>query len=132
MAKFAIKRVAMLPTSSFGVFLDDGVPFAVTVERPWLNNQRSISCIPADTYLCKRVRSPKFGNTFEITGVPNRSAILFHKGNLSDDSHGCVITGEQFEPLNGKDGIVASAHGFEEFLRRTEGLDEFWLDVVEV
>lgn len=131
MTRFQLKRVAMLPTNTFGVLLDNGVPFAVTLERPWLNNERGKSCIPAGTYACKRVDSPKFGNTFEVTGVTGRSAILFHKGNLSNDTHGCILVGEQFEPLNGENAIIASKHGFDEFLRRTEGLAEFTLDVLE-
>lgn len=128
---FDLRRIALTPTATFGVLVDDvdAAPFALTLERAWRNNLRGESCIPDGVYLCKRVQSPKFGDTFEITGVPGRAAILLHKGNLFMDSHGCVLVGEQFEPLNGQPGIAASRHGFEEFLRRTAGLAEFTLQV---
>lgn len=101
---------------TFGVFKNEqDVPFALTLEREWRNNEPSISCIPAGEYLCKRVKSPKFGDTFEVTEVQGRSHILFHKGNLETDSHGCILVGEQFEPIEGNPGIAASAKGFQEF-----------------
>jgi hypothetical protein len=135
--RLKIIRVSLKHNATFGVFLrNDGVPFAVTLERPWMFNKPSVgdvpgSCIPAGTYLCKRVNSPKFGDTFEVTGVTGRSAILFHKGNINDDTRGCILVGEQFEPVKGKDGIVASAKGFEEFKTLTAGLNEFELEIVE-
>src|SRR5438105_1529429 len=113
----------------FGIFLDGQVPFAVTVERPWLNNQNSISCIPFGTYICKRVVSPKFGITFEVTNVPSRSEILIHKGNVDLDSHGCIVVGEYFGTLNNTNAVIASGPAFNEFLRRTTGLDEFQLTI---
>ncbi len=117
---------------TFGVLLDGRTPFCLTVERPWLDNRKGESCIPAGTYLCKRVKSPKFGNTFEVTNVPSRSAILIHKGNIMDDSHGCIIVGEQYESKEGKVAVLASGKAFEEFLGRTKDADEFELEIKEV
>jgi hypothetical protein len=128
--KLIIKRIATGDNGTFGVVMYNDIPFALTLERQWLNNQRGISCIPAGKYICKRVNSPKFGNTFEITNVPDRSSILFHKGNLDDDSHGCVLVGEQFEPINGSPGIVASAHGYNEFMLITSNINQFELDIL--
>lgn len=125
-------RVAYLDKVTFGVLLFDRVPFCVTLERPWLGNQRNVSCIPVGSYLCKRVNSPKFGETFEVVSVPNRSAILFHKGNLSEDTHGCIIVGEQFEPMTGMLAIQASGKAMSEFLILTSGLNSFSLNIKEV
>ena len=47
-----------------------------TLEEEDQGNRRNVSSIPAGTYIVKRVDSPRFGDTFEITGVPNRSHIL--------------------------------------------------------
>lgn len=127
-----LKRIARTEDATFGVLLDDSIPFALSLERAWLNNEVGKSCIPVGTYVCKRVQSPKFGNTFEVTKVPGRSAILFHKGNIHDDSHGCILVGEQFNPVLGENGITASAEGFAEFLRRMAGLAEFLLRIEEV
>jgi len=127
-----LKRVALTLFGVFGVLLDaKGVPFALTLERPWLNNAVGSSCIPAGEYVCKRVNSPKFGSTFEVVNVPGRTEILLHKGNLMEDSHGCILIGEQFEPLNGQPGVLASAHGFSEFLKLTAEVNEFELSVKE-
>ncbi len=114
---------------TFGVILDGDIPFCVTIERPWLNNQKEVSCYPDGDYTCKRVESPKFGDTFEITNIPNRTLCLFHKGNIMDDTHGCTVLGEQFEPVMGKNGVVSSGKAFEEFLQRTQGINEFLLRV---
>ena len=41
-----LKRIALTERGTFGVLLDNGVPFAVTLEREWMNNEPSVSCIP--------------------------------------------------------------------------------------
>ena len=117
---------------TFGVLLTGDLPFALTLERKWLDNQSNISCIPLGKYMCKRVNSPHFGDTFEITDVPNRSHKLFHKGNLDDDSHGCIIIGEQYEPVLGSYGLKASGEGFKEFMQRLSGDNTFDLLIKEV
>jgi len=127
---FKLIRVSTIESGTFGVLLDEDLPFCLTIERPWVNNEKNVSCIPAGRYVCRRVNSPKFGNTFEVTGVPGRSAILFHKGNIMDDSHGCIIVGEQFELLNGKPAVLASGKAFDEFLGRLNASDEFDLEII--
>ena len=135
MRTFILYRLPQNKDGTFGVLLDgmiEKTPFCLTVEREWLDNQKGISCIPTGEYICKRVNSPKFGNTFEVTNVPNRTAILFHKGNLSEDSHGCIILGEQFESYKGKAAVLSSQKAFDEFLWRTEKLNKFTLEIKEV
>ena len=115
---------------TYGVLLrDDGIPFALTLERPWLSNMKGRSCIPEGRYIATRYTSPKFGETFWIQDVPGRSEILFHKGNLMDDSHGCILVGEVFGVLKGQDGILASADGFREFMKLNEGKNEIVITI---
>ena len=112
-----------LDTGIFGVLKDENVPFCVTVE----NNDY---VFPEDDYLCKRVNSPKFGNTFEITGIENRSHILFHWGKEEEDSLGCVILGETYTVVNNKEMVGFSKdYAFREFIERTTGIAEFLLRV---
>ena len=125
-------RVSKAQTGTYGVLLQGAIPFAVTLERPWLDNQVGVSCIPSGTYTCKRVHSPKFGTTFEVCDVPGRSEILFHKGNIDDDSHGCILVGESFNQVLGKPGITSSAQGFAEFVQITLMTESFPLEIVEV
>lgn len=94
-----------------------------TLEPPWLDNVRSISCIPSGTYLCKTVKSPKFGNVYEVTSVPGRSHILFHTGNWAgdrskgkdSDSYGCILLGSRQGLISGQMGIASSRKSVNEF-----------------
>lgn len=124
-------RIAQSATATYGVLIQEGIPFALTLERPWLFNRKSESCIPVGTYKTIRVQSPKHGNTFQVQNVTDRSGINFHKGNLEEDTEGCVLVGEQFEPVNGKPGIVASTAGFAQFLELLKDLNEFTLEITD-
>lgn len=124
MRKFCLLRVANIESGIFGVLMDSGVPFCVTVE----NNDY---VFPVGSYLCKRVNSPKFGNTFEVMDVPNRSNILFHWGNLESDSHGCILIAKEFGELYDSTAILGSKRCFAEFLVRTANVNDFELVVDE-
>lgn len=129
-------RLVSNQKGTFGVLLAeiDGVelPFALTLERPWAGNARGVSCIPDGDYTCRRVQSPKFGNTFEVTNVVGRSEILLHTGNIDEDSHGCIIIGDAFDPVLGSYGVVSSKHAFAELLDLTSDVDTFDLSIVWV
>jgi len=127
-----LKRVADTIHDTAGVLAVEGnFPFALTMERQGKNNTPSVSCIPAGTYTCRRVVSHHFGNTFEVTDVEGRSHILFHKGNIQDDSHGCIIIGEQFERLAGKPAVLSSKHGYNQFMEVVASVDSFILKIRE-
>lgn len=118
-----LKRIASRDDGTFGVLLADGAPFAVTLERPWRDNRRGESCIPAGDYLCTRVNSPKFGMTWMVRDVPGRSEILFHAGNIFHDSHGCILVAERFVVWqDGSAAISDSRVGMAEFLAITRDL----------
>jgi len=138
--KIELIRVAHTEDGTFGVLKADGIPFAVTVERKWAENQRGLSCIPSGVYHAVRCRdsaeyghtdSPKFGDTFVIEDVTGRSNILIHKGNIDDDTHGCVIIGEEFGLLNGKPAVLSSSKGFANLKALTidRNINEFELTV---
>lgn len=73
---------------------DDGTFVLYTLERPWRENAHRVSCIPAGHYVAKRTVTPQHGECFEVTGVPDRDAILFHAGNTAKDSAGCILLGK--------------------------------------
>lgn len=125
-----LKRISFRPDGTFGVLLIGDLPICVTVERPWRNNEKGISCIPSGSYIARRVASPKFGDTFEVTQVPNRTAILFHSGNLADDSHGCIILGESYNIwTDGRGSVASSKIAVAEFLKLLKDSKEFQLTV---
>lgn len=108
-----------------------------TLEEEDQGNQRSISAIPVGEYHCVRVTSPTFGETFEITGVPGRSKILFHWGNTEEDTEGCVLLGMTFGALvvvdedkrvaTPKLAVLQSKLAFDQFMRDLDGVNEFKL-----
>jgi len=76
-----------------------------SLELPWLDNQRNISCIPTGTYKARKHYSPKFGKCLWLQDVPNRSEILIHSGNFYSDILGCILIGKNLKDIN-KDSIV--------------------------
>jgi len=76
-----------------------------TLELPWKDNQKRISCIPIGIYNVIRYKSPKFGEVFLLENVSNRSMIEIHYGNYFSDIEGCILVGENFKDIN-KDGHV--------------------------
>ena len=81
-----------------------GPHFAMwTIEPPWRGNQRGLSCIPSGSYRAVWHRSPRYGHVYLVTGVPERSHILIHGGNVGGDStqglkthtRGCILPGRR-------------------------------------
>ncbi len=76
-----------------------------TLELPWLDNTKYVSCIPAGTYKCVKRNTPKYKDHFHVLDVPNRSHILIHHGNYYTDILGCILPGDAYRDLN-KDGYL--------------------------
>jgi hypothetical protein len=125
----------------FGRMRVNGMTF-YTVEEQNLGNKPRVSCIPAGTYKCVRSKYNKGGyDTFEVTGVPNRSRILFHVANTEEDIEGCVGVGLNIGILDVKDedsgeyvpklGITQSKLGFGLWFRKFEGVNEFDFTVTD-
>ena len=92
-----------------------------TVERPWLNNARNESCIPAGEYVVKLTNSPRFGVTYEAKDVPSRTHILFHKGNSIDDSLGCILPVSTIDVFKGKIGGLSSGRAYTQMMNHLNG-----------
>lgn len=128
-----VKRIHSNDEGTFGVLILNDEPIALTAERPWLYNARSISCIPKGKYICKRIKSPSHGGCFEITNVPGRTHILIHGGNFPlKDSEGCILVGEQFERINGVMAVAQSKKGYGEFMDKQKGVNEFTLEIRDI
>lgn len=78
-------------------WLRGGERFA-TIEPPWRENRRNVSCIPEGTYSVAPYNSPRFPNCWEILDVPTRESILIHIGNWAKDTDGCVVVGMEPSP----------------------------------
>ena len=77
-----------------------------TLELPWRNNARMRSCIPLGSYLCVTTNSIKFGFTLKVLDVKGRTGILFHAGNWSRDTSGCILVGMESFVVLGPKGPV--------------------------
>lgn len=115
------------PEGIYGVLKIDDKVICLTLERPWEDNKQDISCIPENIYLCKKIKSPNFGTTFQIMDVYNRTLILFHIGNTIKDSKGCILLGSEFGRLKDKKAVLASRKAFKKFMNTLDSIDEFAL-----
>lgn len=73
------------------LWLDDE-PLCYTLEEPWRNNIKRISCIPAGEYECVK-HNGSFKNVWRLLDVPKRTAVLIHAGNTLEDTEGCILVG---------------------------------------
>ena len=83
--------------STIGELFINGERICDTLERPYFNNQRNISCIPEGVYPV-RLRLPRESATRDyihllVQDVPDRDWILFHRGNYPYQSQGCILVG---------------------------------------
>ena len=62
-----------------------------TIELPWKNNKRTISCIPEGVYEIEPRFSKRFQHHLIVKNVTGRSYILFHPANdAKKDLEGCI------------------------------------------
>ena len=92
-----IIRDTFTEVSTIGNLYLDGEWLCDTLELPYIDNQRSISCIPAGQYEV-RMRYPRESATRDyihllVKDVPERDYILFHIGNSAKDTRGCILVG---------------------------------------
>ena len=83
--------------SVIGELFLNGERMCDTLENPWINNKKNVSCIPRGEYKV-RLRLPRESATRDyvhllVEDVENRSYILFHRGNTAKDTRGCILVG---------------------------------------
>tara|TARA_R100000541_G_scaffold9480_3_gene17182 strand:- start:2190 stop:2603 length:414 start_codon:yes stop_codon:yes gene_type:complete len=92
-----IVRETYTDESVIGKLYLNGEFISYTLELAWNNNEKSISCVPRGVYDCKvRLAKDSASRNYDhliLEEVPNRSYILFHRGNSAKDSRGCILTG---------------------------------------
>lgn len=129
MRRLTLTRLESSAYATYGQIVDEENRLLCrTLELPWRNNAPRVSCVPAGTYPAHRRYSPKHKyELFELDGVPNRSNIELHVGNLTADSLGCILLGMRFGMLGDKHGILASGEAFRVFMEALRGVDQFTL-----
>lgn len=136
---------ALQPTPGyFFMKYGDGRPnhrICNTLELPWKDNQRSVSCVVPCRGRARWTRSQRFSKAqgrdvfmWELLDIPDRSGIRVHSGNYAgvDFTHslGCVLPCTDWKDIN-RDGILdgtASKAAMDRFLAfmepwKTAGVD---------
>ncbi|CCN69765.1 conserved hypothetical protein [Vibrio nigripulchritudo SFn118] len=121
---------------TFGVLCNEfGEEICKTVERPWLDNQRLISCIPDGEYDLIPHKSPRFGDCYALDGEQHgvtifgpsqRTHILVHVANRVDQLEGCIGVGMEFGVLKDKQGcnqwaVKDSRSAFKHLMKKLGG-----------
>jgi hypothetical protein len=118
----------------FGTLLMlDGTAVCETLEH----NFDGCAALPLGVYPCVRGwhrlhPEQEVFETFEVTGVPGHTGILFHCGNQNADSRGCVLLGTWTHHDHGSpDAIEGSRDAFARFMGYQTAVDHFTLTVQE-
>jgi hypothetical protein len=79
------------PEGTNGKLECEGQLISYTIELPWKNNERRVSCIPEGEYFIEKRYSHKFKWHLHVLGVDNRNFILFHPANNAlKELNGCI------------------------------------------
>jgi len=82
---------AYFPNGTNGEFLHKNKRVCSSIELPWLDNEKRVSCIPEGRYELTKRYSQRFGWHLLVNNVVNRSYILIHAYNDAlKESKGCI------------------------------------------
>ena len=107
-----------------GVLIYGGRYICFTLELPWADNKRQVSCIPKGKYKCVAHNGPKYKGVWRLEAVPDRDDVLIHWGNWMKNTRGCILVGLQAI----KEGVAQSLAAID-MLRDTLPEEHFFLDV---
>lgn len=80
-----------LPNGTNGTLFLYGKPLCHTIELPWRDNRRNVSCIPEGRYRLQWSRTRRFKMALRLLDVPGRSGILIHAANdAATELQGCI------------------------------------------
>lgn len=122
--------------ATYGQFEDaERAHLCYTVERPWLDNQHDVSCIPPGVYECHLRDSKRGYPVYGVYGVPDRDNIEIHIANLPSELEGCIAVGESFGTATIKSGetghgVLGSTVAFGAFMATMAG-QPFELTVID-
>jgi len=124
-----IVRLEYGDNETIGILALDGAIQCYTLELPWRENQKSVSCIPEGIYEAQRINSPKYGETYQVLDVPGRTEILVHVGNTCKDSTGCILLGLQVGQIRYRRAVLSSRLACDNFREATAGYETITIDV---
>lgn len=98
-----LTRTSTANTGTLGTLTSSTGFSCKVIELPWKQNKNGVSCIPPKPsgYKCKLRSSNAWPNTYWVSDVSGRVAILIHNGNWAGDeasgyktnTQGCILLG---------------------------------------
>ncbi len=88
-----LQRFAYLPKGTLGEIKIRDEHVCYILERPWLHNERSVSCIPEGRYDVRPDEEGRYTGYPEICDVVGRTEIIIHPANRVHELHGCLAPG---------------------------------------
>ena len=132
-----MKRLELIRTSksrycTYGTLnnMSNGLPLCHTMELPWVNNEKGISCIPTGIYKCIPYVGTNNKRAFKIQDVPSRTDILIHIANIPSDLSGCIAPGMKPGILDSEPAVLESGIAME-YLEHFIGSESFELIIRE-
>jgi hypothetical protein len=92
--KLTLTRKWLDDICTVGILKVNEQPFCFTLELPVVDDEPG-SAIPEGTYGITLTHSPKFNQDMPLlSGIPGRSEIRIHWGNVAANTQGCILVGE--------------------------------------
>ncbi len=108
MINLTVVRKWISEKSTIGELLINGKKYCFTLELPWKDNEKNVSCIPEGEYKVivdwSNSKKTHLPHVLDVTG---RDGIRIHIGNFPKDIQGCILVGERKEERDGTGDDIA-------------------------
>ena len=130
-------RRAYLDDVTLG-YLDVGNNTYSVLELPWRGNEPRRSCIPEGVYTMRlrqsqvvtRTTGGRHAQGWEVQEVPGRSFIMFHPGNYTRNTDGCLLPGRRFSWTSAEGFMVTDSQiTFEALMNCLSAQQEWNIDI---
>jgi hypothetical protein len=131
--KVSLKRFWRDQQGTFGVLSYAG-SMKTSVELPWRNNEKNISCIPTGIWMFERYFSPKHNcEVFVCNDVPGRKEIEIHVDNVPATLEGCIGIGNWFGIIGDVcKGVVESKKAFDDFMLWAKPFNRLEITITDI
>lgn len=137
--KLTLKRIFKGDTYTIGKLYVDGTYFSDALEDKVIDVDKSgrfdnaekkaygESAIPYGVYKVAITLSPRFRRWLpELLDVPHFEGIRIHRGNTAEDTHGCILVGQN----KVKGQVVNSAYTEMELMKRLKGEKDIEIEII--
>lgn len=133
MKTIELRRLSYTPKGTPGAVMYGGRVITLSLELPWKDNERNISCIPTGIYACEWNGHRSNNPSFRVLDVYDRTGILIHSGNMVTHSQGCILLGTSFQKNFDKnpDFFIENSGESLNILYKIVGEEDFWLDLTD-